>query len=477
VAELIVLGGAEEIGANAYYLEFDGTGILIDAGLHPRVRDKRAFPDLDALQQRPVDALVVTHAHTDHLGGVPYVLKRFPHLRTLMTHATRDLSHVMLNNGARLLRSDVTAHVTAEALDYYTKDQIELVRRSFDAMEYEERRVIRGYTGRSDVHLSLHWAGHILGSAGVVIEHAGRRILHTSDVQMVHQRVIQRARLPRTHADVVITEATNCATDAPIDYASETKRLAAFINRITSQNGSVLIPVFALGKTQEMLATLAGLMRAGTIPHLPMFTGGMGVAINKIYDQYCYTEPMRRPGFEISDIEQHRLEPRHLMKGAYLKTPSIVLASAGMVNQGSTSYTLATAWLRRPNFGIAFIGYQDPSSPGYQILHSERDKPFDLAGRRVTRVCEIERLRFSAHAALNDLVDLITDVRPSTVVITHGEPEACEHLALRLRAELPGLRIIIPRQGVAYSLYSTSSDHGKGLDHESSVGSQDPQEV
>ena len=71
MAELIVLGGAEEIGANAFYLEMDGTGVLIDAGLHPRHRDERAFPDLDALGQRPVDMMVITHAHTDHLGGVP----------------------------------------------------------------------------------------------------------------------------------------------------------------------------------------------------------------------------------------------------------------------------------------------------------------------------------------------------------------------------------------------------------------------
>lgn len=452
MAELLILGGAEEIGANACYLDLDGTGVLIDAGLHPRLRTADAFPDLDALQGRPVDLLVVTHAHTDHLGGVPFVMKRFPHLRTLMTYATRDLSHVMLHNGGRLLRSEVTGHFPKEALDFYTKEQIELVRRSFEAVNYEEVRTIRGYTGRSDVALSLHYSGHILGSAGVVIEHEGRRYLHTGDVQFLHQSYVKGSLLPRIHADVVITEATNAANVEPIDYDAETKKLAAFINTITAANGSVLIPSFALGKTQEMVSILYRLMRKGTIPHLPIYTGGMGVAINKIYDQYCYTEPVRQPGFEISDVPQRRIDQRHPLQGDYFKEPSIVVASSGMLSKGTTSHTLASAWFRKPTFGIAFIGYQDPSTPGYNVLHSERNKPFDFAGRSVMRSCSIERLRFSAHTDRDPLVDFVTDVRPSTVVITHGEPEACDHLALAIRDRLPGVRIIIPRRSVSYNV-------------------------
>ena len=165
------------------------------------------------------------------------------------------------------------------------------------------------------------------------------------------------------------------------------------------------------------------------------------------------------------------------MKGAYLKAPSTVLASAGMLNKGSSSFTLATAWMRRTNFGIAFIGYQDPSSPGYQILNSERGTPFDLAGRQVTRHCEIERLRFSAHAALSGLVDHIADVRPKAVVIMHGEPEACDNLGLRLRDRLPGVRIIVPRLGVPYNIGNSSAEDGKGLDDDSSISSPHTQEV
>lgn len=446
------LGGAEEVGANSCYLNFDGTGLLIDAGLHPRERNGRAFPAFDALEQRPVDAVFVTHAHTDHLGGLPYALRRYPHARTFMTYATRDLTHIMLHNNGKLLRGEIKHHFPKDALEYYEREQLDLLRKTFEALDYDNPMMYQGISGNSEVKVALHWAGHILGSAGISFEHKGLRILHTGDVQFEHQMVIQRAKLPRTHADVVITEATNCASDDVPSYAEESKRLGLFINRITSGGGSVLIPCFALGKLQEILARIHSLMRRGSIPPLPIYTGGMGTQISKVYDQYCYTEPMKVPGFEISDIPQESLEWEGLHNSPFFSTPSIVIAASGMLTKRTMSFVLAKQWIKEPAFGIAFIGYQDPETPGYALLHSQKGKAFDLAGKPYTRVCEIERFRFSAHAALEGLVDYITDVRPSTVAIVHGEPDACDNLALSLRERMPGLRVIIPRVGVPYHI-------------------------
>jgi len=454
-AELLLLGGAEEIGANSCYLNLDGTGIIIDAGLHPKDRTAAAFPDIDALASRPTDALLITHAHTDHLGALPYVMRRLPHLRTVMTHATRDLSHIMLHNGAKLLKTDIRTWFSDQALEFYKRDTIELLRHAFEAVPYDEPFLLRGYDGRSDVAITYHWSGHILGSASITLECGGLRIMHTGDIQFDDQTIIPKARVPRKHVDVLITEATNAAVDRPNDYKGEAKRLAAFINRITNANGSVLIPSFALGKTQETLGILHSLMQKGSIPRIPIFTVGMGVRINKIYDQYCYSDPMRVPGFEVSDIPQERIHFDTLFNGPYMKHPSIVVAPSGMMNKGTVSFALATAFMRKPNFGIAFIGYQDPESPGYELLHSQPDKAFTFAGKETRRSCQIERLRFSAHASLDGLLGLITDVRPSTLVIMHGEPDACDMLALCTRERLPGTRVVIPRQARPYMLGET----------------------
>jgi cleavage and polyadenylation specificity factor subunit 3 len=453
-AELIMLGGAEEIGANCCYLELDGTGVLIDAGLHPRDRTVRAFPDVDALGDRPTDVLVVTHAHTDHIGGVPYVMRRLPHLRPVMTHATRDLSHIVLHNGARLLRNEIATAFPKQWLEFYERETIEALRQAFEAVPYDEPLRFRGYSGRSPIDLSFHWAGHILGSASVSLNVKGFSILHTADVMMSDQFVVPKARLPRQHVDVLITEATNAATEDMPAYADETRRLAGFINDIAGRNGSVLIPCFAMGKLQEMIVHLYSLMRRGSIPHLPIYSGGIGVRINKVYDQYCYSDPMKRPGFEVSDVPQERLHRDELVRGDFMREPSIVLAPSGMMNTGTMSHTLAREWFIRPNFGIAFIGYQDPESPGHSLLTSETKKPFDFGSTRSRRVCEVERFRFSSHASREHLIELAQDIRPSTVVITHGDSGACESLALAIHERLPGTRIIIPRHGVSYTLLS-----------------------
>ncbi|MBU3698806.1 MAG: MBL fold metallo-hydrolase [Candidatus Kapabacteria bacterium] len=451
-AELIMLGGAEEIGANCCYLDLDGTGILIDAGLHPRDRSSRAFPDIDVLGDRPTDVLVVTHAHTDHIGAVPYVMRRLPHLRPIMTHATRDLSHIVLHNGARLLRGDISASFPKQWLEFYGREEIEALRYAFEAVPYDDPLRLRGYSGRSAIDLGLHWSGHILGSSSVSLNVKGFSVLHTADIMLSDQFVVPKARIPRHHVDVLITEATNAATKQLPTYAEETKRLAAFVNGIVARNGSVLIPCFALGKLQEMVVHLYSMMRRGSIPHLPIYTGGIGVRINKVYDQYCYSDPMKRPGFEVSDIPQERLRRDELLHGDFMRNPSIVLAPSGMMNFGTMSNTLARQWFTRPEFGIAFIGYQDPESPGHSLLASEKKKPFDFGSTRSSRVCEVERFRFSSHASGEHLVELAEDIRPSTVVITHGDAGACESLALEIHERLPGTRIIIPQHGKPYTL-------------------------
>ncbi len=450
----MMIGGAEEIGANSTYLHCDGTGILVDAGLHPRERSERTFPRIEMLSELDLDAVFITHAHTDHMGALPYVLHAFPYARSFMTSATRDISHIMLPNSAKHIRQELQGVVPSNWLEFYDRSVIEQLRTTFEAIPYNEEVTFRGYRGQSDVAAKFTWAGHILGSAMVQFTVGGRTILHSGDFQTENQQVVPGAILPLHHVDVLITEATNAGDLNPPTIAEETQRLAAFINQITIENGSVLIPCFALGKLQETILLLYRLMQRGSIPHLPMYTAGMGTRISKIYDQYCYSDPMLRPGFEISDIQQERVFRDELATGRYMKAPSIVLASAGMVNVGSISYELANLWLSKPNFGIAFVGFQHQSTPGYQLLHAPYKEPFELAGRRRQRVCKIERFRFSSHAPREGILRLVENTTPNTVVIIHGDSESCDALGLAVRERYPQTRVIIPTEGKQYTLFS-----------------------
>jgi Cft2 family RNA processing exonuclease len=483
----MMLGGAEEIGANSCYLNIAGIGLLIDAGLHPRRRDALAFPQMDLLGDRPVDAFVLTHAHTDHLGGVPFMMKKQPHARMITTRPTRDLIEIMLRNTIKLLKIDNAEDLGPNALALYDRKILDKLSIVFEGFLYEEEFNVSKLADRVDafvdeitagktsnyanntsnqadeansikailsnaLKISFHDAGHIIGSAGVKIQAGGASIMHSGDVQFGKQALLPGASLPRHHHDILIIESTNGADENPRSYKQEKERLAKFINDVTANNGSVLLPVFALGKTQEVLKIVSNLMNSGKIPRLPIYTGGMSKRVSKVYDRYCYAVPRVEPGFELADIPQVSVMYEDMMSGKYFNQPGIVIISSGMLNEGSPSYQLAQRWMDIGHFGIGIMGYQDPSAPGSELLQSERGKPFTMAGKETTRKCDLERFRFSAHSSREQLLNYIFDVKPKHLFLVHGEMAAVESMGAAVKAQLPQTKVYAPQLGKSYHI-------------------------
>lgn len=454
-----ILGGAEEIGANCTYIYSEGNGVLIDAGLHPQKRDKYAFPNIDSLLHNksyndlPIDALILSHAHTDHIGGVPYVLHKLPHLHLFSTRATRDILQVMLHNTIRLLTyNPPDPHYWDENdLEQYNRGILEKIELLIQAYPYRELFSWKSVKSKHSMDVEFIDAGHILGSAGISMECNGFSIFHTGDVQFEKQSLLPGASFPKRHYDIVFSEATNCATDPP-ERSKEVQRLAKYINEISEANGSVLIPCFALGKSQEILTVIWNLMRKGSIPHLPIYSGGMTKNISNIYDRYCYSVPRTQPGFEIADIPQIPIIREELMNGDYFKKPAIVIATSGMMNKGTVSFELAREWFRQKNYGIAIVGWQDPEAPGSTLLHSERNQQITWGHTTLRRNCRVEKFSFTAHSRREKIIEWLSYVRPKTLVIMHGETDACERLAEEISNILSGTRIILPKYGKLYEV-------------------------
>jgi Cft2 family RNA processing exonuclease len=307
-------------------------------------------------------------------------------------------------------------------------------------------------TDSEELTLTFHDAGHIIGSAGALFEAGGTAIMHTGDVQFSRQALLAGASLPRHHLDCLIIECTNGADEHPHTYDEEKVRLAEFINHIINQNGSVMLPTFALGKTQEVLKIVSNLMNSGKIPKLPIFTGGMSKRISKIYDRYAHSVPRVEPGFQLTSIPLTYVKYETMMTAKFFNEPSIVVISSGMLNEGSPSYQLAQRWLGLRNFGIGVMGYQDPSTPGYALLQSERDVEFTMANKPVTRACELERFRFSAHARRDELLDYIFTTKPKHVFLVHGDPAATASMSAEIEANFPDMNVVIPRLGESYQI-------------------------
>lgn len=456
MVRFLALGGGREIGANSFYLNIDGHGLLIDGGLHPEKTGWEAFPQVEALAGSKVDTFVVTHAHTDHLGGVPFVLQSFPQAKVYMTEETHDLARIMLSNSVSLMPRQHPTEIM-EALPNYTPEAMPDLIDSFRTQPLRIQQTIANGTPESTIKTSFYQSGHILGAVGVLIEHNGRKIFHTGDTSLHEQHLVAAAELPETEVDVLISESTNGVKDAYLthDRDVEFKRLLISLNQTLEAGGSVMIPVFALGKMQEIISMLWSAMEDGLLPKVDLYTGGMARKISDVYDKFIDSASRTDNNTKICDIPQVELPRRDgLFSGKYFREPSIVLASSGMMQEGTGSYFLAQRWLRERTFSICFVGYTDPRTPGYVVSNAKKGDRirFGSMKRDVPVRCNIERFRFSAHARRDELLEIVGRLKPKHVVLTHGDEAAMAAFGDLILQTYPGTSVSAPEVGKWYKL-------------------------
>ncbi len=453
--KFMALGGGREIGANSFYYDLDGHGLLVDSGLHPEKVGWDAFPRLKALEGAPVETLLVTHAHTDHLGAVPYVMQENPNATLYGSPETIDLARIMLANSSSLLPKQHPKEVI-DRLECYSLEGIEEILGKFNPFELNETKSFRSKSGK-EIKVTFYPAGHILGAGGFLIEMDGKRIFHTGDTSLHAQRLVSNAQLPTGHVDVLVTESTNGFSDAYLTHSRdlELERLIATLNETIESGGSILIPVFALGKMQEVLAMLWDAMQAKKLPMVDIYTGGMARRISDVYDLHAKSVSRTGETTPMSEIPQKEIPRRDaLFSGKFFKTPSIVLAASGMMQEGTASYFLAQRWLRHTNFSICFVGYTDPRTPGFVVSHAEPGARlrFGSMKRDVPVRCKVERFRFSAHARREELLEIATRLQPKHVVLTHGDEKAMAAFGELILQAIPGVSVSAPEVGKWYSL-------------------------
>jgi Cft2 family RNA processing exonuclease len=450
------LGGAREIGANSYFLNFDGYGVLIDGGLHPERIGLDAFPKTDLLDPSAVRTFIVTHAHTDHLGGVPFVLQSQPQARVIATKETIELAKIMLANTASLFPKQHPKSVL-DKLTFYTEEKLAEIIESIEPRRFGNEIVLSDSEKAGALKATLYMSGHILGASGILFEYDGKRIFHTGDIKLLAQHITAGANLPARPIDVLITESTNGLEDEYLRHTKEEElaRLTVTFTEVLEAGGSILVPCFALGKTQEILAMIWDMMQAKKIPTVDIYTGGMGRKISLVYDNSRYSDSRHNQSLVLADIPQQDIPRRDdLFTSKFFKVPSIVIAASGMMQEGTSSYLLAQRWLRNENFAICFIGYTDPRTPGYVVQHAVRGKrvKFGSMKRDVPVRCRIERFRFSAHAKRDELIEIVDRLAPKHVLLTHGDIPAMNSFGDTLLKKFPGITVSAPEVGKWYKL-------------------------
>ena len=442
------------IGANSYLIDTGKAKIVLDSGMHPKHEGEEATPHFEFVEDGTVDCAVLTHAHLDHTGTVPLLLRRHPKAPIFMTPATADLATAMLHNSVNVMTSK---RVELGITDYpfFTHEELE---------QLEPRFEQRGYEKSFDMDLQgtvrgmFHDAGHILGSVAITITAEGKRILYSGDLNFSGHTLLKGALLPTVPVDVLIIETTRGAQQRRLDYTREAEemRLAQSIHDVLERRGSVLVPVFAIGKTQELLTMLHQFKSKKLIPRkTPIYIGGLSTKMTMIYDRHLKGSRRNFPDFQI--LEDMKLEVgSRKRRGPIPLNPGCIYAlSSGMMSENTVSNTFAAqGFIENKKNAIFFVGYTDSATPGARIKASKKGDLIKLDDRlpAVPMLCDKDDFDFSGHATRDELLEYIIKVNPKKTFLVHGDDDAVAWFQQQLKEKLPSTEAIVPEPGRDYEL-------------------------
>lgn len=454
------LGAAREVTGSAHLLEIDGRRVLFDCGLfqgrrHDVDRKNRKLP----LPLESLDAIVLSHAHIDHAGRIPFLVREGYRGPIFSTVATRDLCEVMLADSAHIQAKD------AEYLARHRKESIEPLYLLADVSQtltqirpqrYHDRfAVVPGITAR------FTDAGHILGSASVELEWeadgAIRRLGFSGDIGRVGLPIIRDPE-PLENLDWLLMESTYGNRDhGSVEGARE--ELGRIVSETVARGGRVLIPAFAVGRTQELLYDLHALSLAGKIPRVPIVIDSpLANETTSVFRErradYDRDEPLvaqqLAAGATLFDFDQVQFTPDAEDSKAMMRRsgPQIVIAASGMAESGRILHHLAhSAGDHRST--ILIVGFQAEHTLGRRIV--ERRSVIKVFGEEVPLRATVAVLDgYSAHADRSELtawLDAVAQTSPllQDLFLVHGEPEAQDALAATLASR--SYRISAPEPG------------------------------
>ncbi|MCF8242876.1 MAG: MBL fold metallo-hydrolase [Melioribacteraceae bacterium] len=430
----IPLGGASEVGASSFYLNLNGTGILLDCGLHPRKKGKDSLPAFDLIKDKDLDFVFISHAHQDHIGAIPYLIKLHPHVRIFCTTATKELASIALHNAAGILEKEMNQH---PGMIPYTNDEVDMLVKSIIDYDYGEEFELSGLLSSCTIKVSFWDAGHILGSASVLIESSEKTIFYTGDINFSTQQILAPADLPEKKIDILISESTYGAIDSRNlpDLKTEVRRFVKETNKVLADGGSILVPVFSLGKSQELLGIIAGEIIAGRLTDSTIYTGGLMRAYFKMYDKFRFTTRRKNKNFLFSDvIQENHSAIRNL--NHFDNKNGIVLVSSGMLLEKTASFEMAKFWLNMKKFAIFIVGYMDESTPGFKIANSSRGEKIKLTdfSKECIVSCGVQKFSFPSHSRREDLIKMIDKLKPRSVILVHGEEDGINWMGRKLLA-------------------------------------------
>ena len=426
--------------------------------MHPKREGGEALPLYGRAGPGEVDAIAISHCHHDHVGSLPVALRHFPKAHVLMTELSYFVIERVLHNSVNVMTRQ-RDELGIRDYPLYSHDELDDIAPVFQGFKYNREvdwaafHKARG--GMPSPRLEFFDAGHTLGSAGILVRGRKDTLFYTGDVCFHSQTLLKSARFEAVKADVLIMEATRGNRDVPAEFTREVEveRLALAIQEAQKKKGCVLIPSFALGRTQEILAQLALLMREGKLKKQPIYIGGLGRVFTEIYDLEAHRTNRFHPDLQLHESLELIVLEKGQSETMKLGGSKIFVITAGMMSENTAAHDLAVRMVEDERQSIFFVGYADPDSPAGRLKKAALGETFVFSpsAGQLTRKCNLQDFDLSAHTNRLDLLDFVGQVGPRTVFLGHGDIDARMWFEQQIHQRWPKIKVIQPQPGVAIS--------------------------
>ncbi|MFQ6050739.1 MAG: MBL fold metallo-hydrolase RNA specificity domain-containing protein [Candidatus Hydrothermarchaeota archaeon] len=431
------LGGCRQVGKSCFLFHTNSDGILLDCGIDAS-QSPPLLPafDLPEFEIDKLHSIVVSHAHLDHCGAVPYLYENGFEGALICTRPSLDVMYLLWNDTLRLSKRN--------SKSLFSKKGIELSIKHAIPLEYE-----RSVMASPNVKLTLYSAGHILGSSLIHLSLNDYKLLYTGDFSYRKTRLLDISR-KKIHADTLIIESTYGGKEDlhPSRKGVESDFIKS-VRQCMERGGSVLIPVAAVGRAQEIMLVLEEYMRSGALKRYPVYVDGMVREANLIYTHYSdfLRSSIRRRIDEtkdnpfLSDIF-HVITPK---RRESIEEPAIILATSGMMKGGPVIHHLKRLHNDRRNL-LILVGYQAQGTLGREILDGK--KIIELNGEELKLDMEVKSYTFSAHSDRPQIMNFLNSLskKPENIFVVHGEEENTLQLRKLIKNRLPDLHVEAPRE-------------------------------
>ncbi|MBX3167157.1 MAG: MBL fold metallo-hydrolase [Candidatus Eremiobacteraeota bacterium] len=450
------IGGAHEVGGSCSVVEVGGRRVLIDCGQRMGgAAELDRLPDLQRVQELGgLDAILVTHAHADHIGALPLIHLAFPKVPLYTNEATLALMKIMLADSLKIMKlrwlqeTEIPLYPEHAVTSMLARVEVVKPGDTFDLCE-------------SELQATFLLSGHVLGACSLTLDTAEGRVLFTGDYSVDAQRTVDAIVVPPARPHVVVTEATY-GNRLHANRKAEEFRLAEAVAKVVGRGGKVLIPAFALGRAQEVLLILLREMKVGRIPQFPVFVDGMVRNVCQIYalfPEFLAELLKKRVEREGNPFFYEGSPARAVSQGEResvpLGEPCCIVSSSGMLNGGPSQFYAAELAGDRKN-AIFITGYQDEESPGGKVLALAEgtERSLRLMERIVRFECQIAKYNLSAHADAVQIAALVERLGPRLCYLVHGDEGARAALAPMIQG---ATKTLLPYNGevVEFAFEST----------------------